>query len=734
MKLILNILFVIQLMVLSFYGLLLFRGGALQDLLSDDITLIELNFNENIESYHLFLDVLSTHSVEVSRIVFPNAETIHIYTSDLTLNGRIILDDGRFPSTETSEFISNLQTDEVNQVGTFDSFIPGFNLIIRSLDMPLTFVKSGVYHLHTSDRALVNEIIQELSNDVYYTNIIQTIDPIETTFFRALFLRFVSGLTSAFQLYEFMIASFLILLCMIFTTMQFGINKLKSSVILNIHGYTKARIIKLAICQLAKYLVSSAMVACLITLIYAQIMGYALFLKDILLYFAFTAISLITLYLVIVALTIQISLNTKKSITMIVKGKKPYFFVQLANHAIKVVFMLFLMITTYFSISIASELWQRSTALPIWGNVQDVHRVQISGIGQFSNAEMEYHFMNQATYLYQDLSENYNAFIMDSTHVENLEFWGDYRANPLSGNVRADISPNGHSIRISPNFLEINPIHAVNGIPIYEQIIWEVKTLNILVPEHLMSYEDEIRRLYLQEFYFRYVHLTNSYNTGLGIPPITTEIDDLEINIIYVESEQSYFSMNTFIRENEGLISDPIAVIYTGNLHFSDLGAWLTSSFYVQTAATDPHEEILSIAIPHGLGAAIQGVFPVYDQIHHIIQDLRESIVRFIVLFVVLILANVSITYNLVANYFEQNKYKLFVKRAFGYHSIKRNENFIMIILIYMLAIITVTSVFLSINLLWVGILLVIFDIYVVTASEKRIMKKSHAEIMKGER
>ena len=213
------------------------------------------------------------------------------------------------------------------------------------------------------------------------------------------------------------------------------------------------------------------------------------------------------------------------------------------------------------------------------------------------------------------IAENHQAFIMNSRNIFMLDI-GRYPYFDMTQAPPMYLSPLGYRVDISLNFLELNPISTVNNIPIEEQIVWDSSVLNILVPEHLMPYENEIKQLYLLDFYFQKITVENFYNEELNLPFNNTSIEELNINIIYVNSGQYYFLFDPDLRsETGGLILDPIAVIYTSNVHPSNLGTWFMNRgvyFKNPTMMDNDTHESLSLAVTrYGLRDAIPSFFSI---------------------------------------------------------------------------------------------------------------------------
>ena len=79
---------------------------------------------------------------------------------------------------------------------------------------------------------------------------------------------------------------------------------------------------------------------------------------------------------------------------------------------------------------------------------------------------------------------------------------------------------------------------------IKDKVNYNENVLNILVPEELKKYENEIYENYLYDFYMKNVEIENLYNESLNLPMNTSKESDFKVNIIYIDNNQGYFTYN----------------------------------------------------------------------------------------------------------------------------------------------------------------------------------------------
>lgn len=198
--------------------------------------------------------------------------------------------------------------------------------------------------------------------------------------------------------------------------------------------------------------------------------------------------------------------------------------------------------------------------------------------------------------LFDLLEENKDAFVMDAYNYQGDEDGNMlYTQNTL--NLPVEIDAGGYCIRVSQNYLKFNPIETTNGETIESQMIRNDNTLNILVPEQYKHYEADIIKEYQELFYFEKVEVANLYLQAIGQPLLDTAKDDLNIHIIYVKEEQDYFTYRRDLALNtENIITDPIAILYTGNIHISYAHSLMSQFVYFNSNESTANKAYDSIA------------------------------------------------------------------------------------------------------------------------------------------
>ncbi|MCL1989806.1 MAG: DUF1430 domain-containing protein [Defluviitaleaceae bacterium] len=729
MKVILVVLLTLQFLVASFYGLLFFRSNTRHALLEEQTAQVILHFIEDAEreGFDRLLSFVNEHGLMLVRFVYLDETTIVIYTNDVTLAGEVVLQDGRLPTMGTTEFLSNVQTDDFNQVGAINHVLPGFTVMVSRIENNQNFDVSGFYDIHTTDRAVIDQLLEALVDYTFQSEVWAIAEDQ-----LSLLERLNTQALTDRQVPEMFMIMTMVSLSAFFGVMHDVISRFKAIGVYQIHGYSTRKIIFLLRMRLFKMLVASFILALIITASYVHLMGYVGLIGLLFQLLMWLGIGLILIYAMLTSLLVKGYVVALK-VAHLIKGQKTNQLPQLLNHCLKVVFLAFFLIVSQVAFFDLHAVHMRLKHANQWELAIDTYRIVVSDDGSWGDVALTVALYEGLEQVYHYLSTYHQGFFMEANVIMSLDMgWSPYFDNP---DVNLALSPNGYAVHISPNFLNMNPIVAVNGMDVLEQINWDAYVWNILVPEQLKAYEAELLENYLEAFYFRKVGLTNSYHLALDLPFIETPIEALSINIIYVESGQYYFTFDEGVRPEVGnRVLDPVAILYTGSIHLSDLGAMASSGLFFQTAAIDAYGEIYPMLRELGLERNIWGVTPMFDQSMQTWTQLINQLMRQVIFVMILLLANLLVTYQLISNYFDSDKLKLVIKRNFGYHPFKRNALFILTYLGYTLMITLMLSIFLGWASLVTGLLFIVLDVMMSMIFERRLMKKSFAEIMKGER
>jgi len=729
MKKIIFVLFLFQMLIFTFYGLLYLRSSNYFELMYKNNTLIRLNFDNDLDDFRFFLALIEEKDLVASRAIFPSPETLMIYTTDTTLGGRVSLLEGEFPTRKTAEFISTLKTGEEMQVGLIADIIPGLEIIVTDIYNPRNFILDGLYDINTTDRYILQSLLDELSYRLAYVELFGVEQPTNEGFldnFRTIFFSMTlqDGFeTLQMQVIEFIIIFSILVFCIFISVIQYVLNHLKASAIYFTHGFSKIKVIQRSSWKLIKTFCLSSAIMYMLTVCYLFYMNRMVFLSRLTQLSFIVMSSLIFLYL---SLAILISFLAMKNfkITTVLKGQKFDSKIQVVNHLTKGIFTVVFLILFSFTLTNFQVLNNRLDALSHWEKAQNVHRITVSSAAGISTMAT---LNSQKIAFFHDLVNYHQGFIMDSTDI----YWGDFLREEGGNQGPPGWEPHllnrGINISISPSFLEINPIYDLNGNSVLNQLIFDDYVLNILIPERFMEIEEEIQRIFNDVF--------RSWREMNDQRELPTEFVPRKINSIHVADQQYYFSFNHRLRIEDGnRVKDSLVMIYHGKLADAFIPSLLTNSVYFHATTTDPFNEIESLIYKHGLQTQIQQVESIYSLNAREVRVIQEHQVRLITLLGILLVANVAVAYNLVANYYERSKFQIFLKSTFGWGWFKQNRKFILTYLIYTVSIILILMFYMGEIAFLMGLIVLCLDLISMSLFQKKLLEKSFSEIMKGER
>lgn len=710
MKKIIGFLFFLLLSVCMFYGVFYLRSLTFYNLLFEGHTFIELAFDEDLEAYHTFLSLAEEKSLTVSRVVHPNADTTIIYTTDVTLNGKVQLLEGEFPPTGSSYFISPIDMKDDSQIGIMVDIVPDVNLMIWDLNRPESFGIDGQYQINTNNQIIIENFIQQLQEDVHYIHIIDDLIPIRI-------LRVFLSIspwdmsTNGLLVVEVIAILPVLTLCVLLALIQYVLNYMKSSAIFLTHGYDKNTVSKKIFKDIFKIWLKVTSISYISLILYLSVISRMIFLNSATIFFLILTSSLIITCLIIVYMTVFISLHFTNLISLL-KGQRVDKALQVINHCSKFFFTCIFLYLSMLSLSNLTHINERLTALSYWENAENIYRIAVVP-RVITDEESLTRYDSRRVAFYRDILTYNGGFMINSAGIRIVDMyraeeeqWG---ALPFDLHILEKIE----NVSISPSFLKINPIYTIDGLLAYDVLILDGFTLNILLPEWLLDQETEIYEALLD---------------------IYSKAD--RINIIYVHDEQVYFSFDRNIRPDYGnRILDPFAIIYDEQL-ISDflISGLVTSSLYFTSETNNAFSEIEELIHRHRLQTHIQWIEAVYDDNVREIRNFQDHQVRLTALLILLLIANFSVVYHLIANYFERYKFDIFLKSTFGWNIFKQNKWFFVIYLSYSLPLIILMSSLLGGYIFFIGISILALDIAVMLLFQRRLLKKSFAEIMKGER
>ena len=128
--------FILQLIVITILGIVIYFQNSYVSLFYKDISYIDVLVSDD-KAFNAFLSWTEERGIVVSRISVNTNNEIILHVSDWALSDNLVLLEGSAP--ERGEFVSDIITQEMNQSGIMKRLLPNYNVKIYSLYEPKQF-------------------------------------------------------------------------------------------------------------------------------------------------------------------------------------------------------------------------------------------------------------------------------------------------------------------------------------------------------------------------------------------------------------------------------------------------------------------------------------------------------------------------------------------------------------------------------------------------------------------
>ena len=153
-----------------------------------------------------------------------------------------------------------------------------------------------------------------------------------------------------------------------------------------------------------------------------------------------------------------------------------------------------------------------------WTDSQGIYATTLHNSGEDESTAAYLAIAQRSQQLLAQLEAHTATFVMDAYNYQSIDDQGTPLYTMNAHDLPVEIAPNGHCIRVSPNYFAQNPIETADGAPLLDQLVQDPRTLNLLVPEQYRSQEADLLAAHLADFYFQTVTATNDYNEMSGQP------------------------------------------------------------------------------------------------------------------------------------------------------------------------------------------------------------------------
>ena len=378
--------------------------------------------------------------------------------------------------------------------------------------------------------------------------------------------------------------------------------------------------------------------------------------------------------------------------------------------------------------------------LHLWKNTENMFKICEIYSPIYGDLPKEYEQNEKILKVYKDLSKMNKVFIINTLNFERFEITDSEDECNYMLNVHKEedlYSPNGRNIMVDKNYLKRNLIKTYSDkSDVLDKIDYNKDVLNILVPQKLKKYEDSIRQSYRKWFHFQNEDVPNIYKEARNEELVNRDIDDLKINIIYIENNQSYFTYNIYSGNSFNTIKDPIVTVYTENIDNSTLAANLSAYMFLEAENEySALKEIKDVTQKYNINE-LNAVLSVYgekgEEIDYIKDEIERLILKIIIVLFMLIVLMSVITYV----YYKSSISKIVIESLYGYNFTATYKDLLLSNLcIYILVFLLTTIIYKEIQpfMIIVTILMILIDFITAKVVNRILLNKGEIKLIKGE-
>ncbi|GAA0106741.1 DUF1430 domain-containing protein [Paraclostridium sordellii] len=406
--------------------------------------------------------------------------------------------------------------------------------------------------------------------------------------------------------------------------------------------------------------------------------------------------------------------------------------------------LLLLIILLFKNLSYEASILKKSEeSLSLWKNTEKLYNICEMYSPIYDDLALEDEQNEKILKVYKDLSKLDKIFIIDSINFEhsstintdNEEADYNYKVNVKN---KEDLySPYGRNIMVDKNYLKRNSIKTyADKKNVLDKINYNDDTLNVLVPQKFKMHENTIKKSYRKWFYFQKVHIYNMYKEARNQKLSKKKIDDLKINLIYIQNNQSYFTYNKNSGDYLNRIKDPIVTIYTENIDNSVLASTLGNSIFLESKNEySALEEVKNITQKYKINE-LNAITSVYDQKGQQISDIEDKIDRLILN--IIVISFILITLMVVITYVYYKSYisEIIIKSLYGYNFINTYKDLLLSnIYIYILVFLLMTIIYKKVYIFMVivTISMLFIDFFIIKSVNRVLIRKGEIKLIKGE-
>lgn len=382
-------------------------------------------------------------------------------------------------------------------------------------------------------------------------------------------------------------------------------------------------------------------------------------------------------------------------------------------------------------------------SLNLWKDTKNLYNIEGMYYVDEEHLDIDDEINEKVLKVYKELSKLDKIFIINSLNFEHTPLINSENKN-IDYNYKKNVkdekdlySPDGRNIMVDKNYLKRNSVKTFSDKKnVIDKIDNNSDVLNVLVPQKFKKYEKDIEKSYREWFYFQKIYVYNMYKNARYQELSKKKIDELKINLIYVENNKFYFTYDTYSGDYLNNIKDPLVTVYTENVDNSLLASTLGAYMFLESANEySALEEVKNITQKYNANE-LNAITSVYDKKGQQISDIEDKIDRLtlniIVISLVLIMLIIVITYVYYKSYIS----KIVIKSLYGYNFIDTYKDLLLSnTYIYTLAFLLMTIVYKEIDVFIVILIISMLVIDIVTTKmvNNTLIRKSEIKLIKGE-
>ncbi|KAF1299362.1 hypothetical protein BAU15_01570 [Enterococcus sp. JM4C] len=703
MKKLLLIIFSIQVLIWTFIGLKLTSHFVYNNLFFQEKHAVVLR-NESLDNDDFFGSLTFENSqTTISKYIFTNENELTIYTNDTTLDGKIPANH-HMKELHSKEFVANYSAK--GNLNQFYVYQPGLKITIRPLQDLINVGTDGLYYF--SDSANFDSLVKEMNAQNIYAEQYGDAE--------------MSLLSILDDYSEIITCAGLTTLILLSLASYFVISKSKKIAILKVNGYSFTQIIA----NMARSFKNGGVIVVILgvlgQVVYCLSYGGRQDLPTVVtVYFLLFLLN----FLLTSAMFLLVSFLIYRfgTIGSMIKGRKPYKTIQLLNVGLKMIFLAFCLVSVKEikeNVSILNEQYQ---LMDHWVAAKNVYGIEMKYVGESRDSQQK------LADFYSDLDQQ-GALLIDAQNFDLADGVTPVYEYNAPGE-RSLYEAAGKSIIVNENYLRKNGV-TIDGDEeaVFRKLIYKDNVQNILVPKTLKKYEKLLYQSYLEEFYFKKVEVQALYDEN----PSNSSIDELKINIIYIDDAQTFFAYTDVNVAEGGLIINPVISVYTQNIDSSYAASVVSRCVFFEYDGPDSYAHIVPTIQKNKVASEIQSVISIYQEKSELIQSIQKQQAYQSIALLIVGSVFFLTSYLLVSSYFEEKSYKLMIQKVHSYSLVQRIYSFLGKFVALDLVIIGTTAYFCEDStLFYTGLVIVVIDTLFIFVSSHLQDRKNSNQILKGE-